>query len=81
MAHHPSGPRPGDRSTAARASARRGWYLLLVVPLVGTLIPAIYNTRDPEFIGIPFFYWYQMVWVPLSVICTIIVYRVSRGRR
>jgi hypothetical protein len=65
---------PGPRET------RSSW--LLLVPLVGTLIPWIYNTRDPELGGVPFFYWYQMVWIPLSVIVTVIVYRATkRGRQ
>jgi hypothetical protein len=64
---------PGPRET--------GWTWLLVVPLLGTLFPFIYNTRDPELIGIPFFYWYQMLWIPLSVICTLAVYqKTKRGR-
>jgi len=45
------------------------------------LIPTIYNSADPAFIGIPFFYWYQMLWVPLSVVCTLVVYRKTRGER
>ena len=59
---HGEGP-PGPRETR--------WTWLLVVPLLGTLFPFIYNTSDPELIGIPFFYWYQMLWIPLSVICTL----------
>jgi hypothetical protein len=58
----------------------RGWYWLLLVPLVGTLIPTIYNQEDPTLIGIPFFYWYQLLWVPLSVVVTSIVYRRTRRR-
>jgi hypothetical protein len=58
----------------------RGWYWLLLVPLVGTLIPTIYNQSDPEFVGIPFFYWYQLLWVPLSVLVTLLVYRRTRRR-
>jgi hypothetical protein len=57
------------------------WYWLLLVPLLGTLITPIYNKADPELIGIPFFYWYQMVWIVGSVICTLIVYRKTRGDR
>jgi hypothetical protein len=56
------------------------WTWLLIVPLLGTLFPFIYNTRDPELIGIPFFYWYQMLWIPLSVICTLVVYEKTRRR-
>jgi Protein of unknown function (DUF3311) len=55
--------------------------LLLLVPLIGVLIPPIYNHHDPELLGFPFFYWYQLIWVPISVVCTVIVYRATRGER
>jgi hypothetical protein len=58
----------------------RAWYLLLLVPLIGTLIPTLYNQEDPTLGGIPFFYWYQLLWVPLSVVVTGIVYRQTRRR-
>ena len=61
-------------------SHSRGWYWLLLVPLVGTLIPTIYNQQDPQLGGIPFFYWYQLLWVPLSVCVTWLVYRRTRRR-
>jgi hypothetical protein len=57
----------------------RAWYWLLLVPLVGVLIPPIYNHETPTFIGIPFFYWYQLAWVPISVTITWIVYRKTQG--
>ena len=53
--------------------------LILVVPLIGVLLPWIYNTNSPELIGIPFFYWYQMAWVPVTVIITVFVYRRTKG--
>ncbi len=68
----PSGP-PGARDTR--------WTWLLIVPLLGTMIPWIYNTRDPELFGVPFFYWYQMLWIPVSVLMTTIVYRATSRRR
>ena len=45
------------------------------------LVPTIYNRRDPTFIGIPFFYWYQMLWVPISVVCTLRRVPQTRGDR
>ncbi len=58
------------------------WYLLLLVPLIGVLIPSFYNDLDPELVGIPFFYWYQILWIPLSVCITVLVYVKTReGRR
>ena len=59
----------------------RHWYWLLLIPLVGTLIPPIYNFEDPKFIGMPFFYWYQLAWVPISVLLTATVYRKTRHSR
>jgi Protein of unknown function (DUF3311) len=65
---------PKKRETA------RGWYWLLVVPFFGTFFPWIYNTNDPELFGMPFFYWYQMAWVPITVVITILVYRATTTR-
>jgi hypothetical protein len=72
---HDEEPRPRGREV------NRGWYWLLAVPLVLTLIPTIYNHEDPRLIGIPFFYWYQMAMILLSVVCTVVVYRQTVGRR
>jgi hypothetical protein len=51
----------------------RLWLLLL--PYVGLLWVPLYNFRDPTLIGIPFFYWYQLAWVPVTSLLTWIAYR------
>jgi hypothetical protein len=86
-AHRPAagGPLP-PVSEEARVAARRGvntqWVnLLLLVPLIGVLVPQFYNFTSPRWGGMPFFYWYQLVWVPVSVVFTYIVYRKTRGER
>jgi hypothetical protein len=38
----------------------------LVAPFVAMLWVSSYAKVDPTFIGIPFFYWYQMLWIPIS---------------
>jgi hypothetical protein len=63
-----------------RERSHRHWYWLLLVPLIGLLIPTIYNQNDPELIGLPFFYWYQLAWVPVSVAVTALVYIKTRDR-
>jgi hypothetical protein len=70
-----------DEARPPRREVNRGWYWLLAVPLVLTLIPAIYNHETPRLIGIPFFYWYQMAMIGVSVVCTLVVYRMTVGRR
>lgn len=68
-------PRRGNGAGQRRQASGRAWYLLLLVPMIGTLIPPIYNTKDPTLIGIPFFYWYLMAWVPVTVVIMLLVDR------
>jgi len=59
---------------------RRGWswwYLLLLVQFLAVLWPSFYNRADPHWLGMPFFYWYQLLWVVLGAILTAIVYFVT----
>ncbi|CAM5277075.1 MULTISPECIES: DUF3311 domain-containing protein [Streptomyces] len=47
----------------------------LLAPFVAMLWVGSYARTDPTFIGIPFFYWYQMLWVLLSTVLTVIAYK------
>jgi len=67
---------PG-RSTPAAAHSR-WWLLLLLIPFVALLWVPFYNRLDPAIFGIPFFYWYQFVWVILTSV--IILFVDSRTR-
>ncbi|OIJ67036.1 hypothetical protein WN71_015060 [Streptomyces mangrovisoli] len=49
--------------------------LCLVAPFVALLWVDSYARTDPTFIGMPFFYWYQMLWVLLSTGLTVLAYR------
>jgi hypothetical protein len=42
------------------------WNLLLLVPFVALLWVPFYNSIEPSLWGIPFFYWYQFLWVILT---------------
>ncbi|MGR3934687.1 DUF3311 domain-containing protein [Streptomyces sp. BRA346] len=59
--------------------------LCLIAPFVAMLWVGSYAKVEPTFIGIPFFYWYQMAWVPISAVLTttafILVRREQRARR
>ncbi len=48
--------------------------LLLLIPFIAMLWPPFYNFRNPEFIGIPFFYWFQLLWIIITGILTAVVY-------
>jgi hypothetical protein len=54
-------------------SRHRLWLLLL--PFLGLLAVPFYNHHDPTLFGFPFFYWYQLAWVPLTSFLTWIAYR------
>lgn len=69
----------------ALAERKRGWRrampLLLIIPYVGTLWVSSYTLIKPELYGIPFFYWYQFLWIVVSAATTILVYVSERPVR
>ena len=56
-------------------------YLLLLVPYLALLWVPFYNRATPELLGIPFYYWYQMLWILLGVLTTLPVYLYEERRR
>jgi len=70
--------RPPAASIIGEMKLRRAVYVLLLLECVALLVPAIYARDHPRLFGFPFFYWYQMAWVPLSMILAGAVYLVIR---
>jgi hypothetical protein len=52
----------------------RWWYLLLVIQFVAVLWVPFYNSVEPTWAGIPFFYWYQLLCILIGAALTAIVY-------
>ncbi|MEJ0027856.1 MAG: DUF3311 domain-containing protein [Rhizomicrobium sp.] len=52
----------------------RAIHLLLLIPYVAMLWVPSYNRVEPMLVGIPFFYWYQMLWILLGVAILLPVY-------
>lgn len=50
------------------------WYLLFVVEIAVALWPPFYNKAEPYWIGIPFFYWYQLLLVLIGAVFNATVY-------
>jgi hypothetical protein len=67
-----------ERAEGAVGKKRRGgfslWYLLFLVQLVAVLWTPFYNRIEPKWLGIPFFYWYQLLWVIISAVFTAVIY-------
>lgn len=53
----------------------RHWLLLfLLIPFLVLLWPPFYNTVNPKLFDIPFFYWFQLVWIIITAIVTAALY-------
>ena len=50
------------------------WYLLFVVQVLAVLWLPFFNRVEPTWIGMPFFYWYQLLWVIIGAALTAIVH-------
>jgi hypothetical protein len=59
--------------------------ILLAIPVLALLIVPIYARRGPEFLGFPFFYWYQLIWVFICAAFTgsayLLIERDRKGKR
>lgn len=59
----------------AETPRRRLWpRLLFAIPFIAVLWVPSYNTIEPEFGGIPFFYWYQLAWILIGALVVLTVY-------
>jgi Protein of unknown function (DUF3311) len=64
-----------DGHNPKRRSGGLWLWLLLLIPYIGLLWVPFYNSVEPKLFGFPFFYWYQLMWVPISALLTWIVYQ------
>jgi hypothetical protein len=59
--------------------------VLLAIGIIAPLLVPTYASATPALLGIPFFYWYQMLWVLLDTvllaICYVIIRAEDRRRR
>lgn len=71
----PDGSPPTDRRRIVAAC------VCLVIPVVALLAVPLYDQREPDIAGIPFFFWYQFAWVFLCSALTWTAYKLVLGAR
>jgi hypothetical protein len=63
----------------APSGVKLRWYWLLLTPVVAMLWIPSYNRMEPSIAGVPFFYWYQFLWIALTGLVTLIVYLLAHN--
>ena len=63
-----------DDKTKKKRARLRPIHLLLLIPYVAVLWVPFYNRVTPQIAGIPFFYWYQMLWIVLGAAVLLPIY-------
>jgi len=63
--------------TERQSPPRELWYLLLLIPFVALSVVPMFNSIEPRLLGVPFFWWYQFLWIPLAAGLTGVVYFLS----
>ncbi|HEU5398636.1 MAG TPA: DUF3311 domain-containing protein [Gammaproteobacteria bacterium] len=53
---------------------RRLWYIVLFIPFFVAVWVPFFNRIEPSLFGIPFFYWFQFVWIVVAAIVTGLAY-------
>jgi hypothetical protein len=59
---------------APQRPSHTGWYILLLLFCLLVLWVPLYNRVEPTFIGMPFFYWFQLLLVLVGAALTAIIY-------
>jgi len=54
------------------------WYLIFLIPCIALLTPPFFNFATPELAGVPFFYWYQFLWLIITAALTVGIYVLRR---
>jgi hypothetical protein len=49
-------------------------YIWLLIPCILACYAGLYNTIEPRVFGIPFFFWFQLLLIPLSSIFILLAY-------
>lgn len=62
MSKFSSGPRPN-----------KCWMVLLLVFFAGAFSFPFFNRADPGAWGLPFFVWYQFLWIAISALVTSLI--------
>jgi hypothetical protein len=57
-----------------KRNSKRFAFLILLIPFIVLIWPAFYNMDQPDLVGMPFFYWFQFLWIALTALLTAIVY-------
>lgn len=60
--------------SGARPRNRRWLIPLIFLPFPAVLWVPFFNSAEPTLAGVPFFYWYQLLWILISAALTIGVY-------
>ena len=53
----------------------------LLAPAAGLLWVPWYAGASPQLAGTPFFFWYQLAWVPGCALCLLVAYALTRDHR
>lgn len=70
--------RTDARPARAHAGIRAAVTVLLAAAVVGTLWVPFYNSPTPTLGGFPFYYWYQLVWIPAVALLSWCAYLLTR---
>jgi Protein of unknown function (DUF3311) len=68
-------PWPDDRAFADWGKMK---LILLVVPCILALLVPLYNSIPPVLFGIPFFFWFQLVLIPISALAIVAADRIGK---
>jgi Protein of unknown function (DUF3311) len=74
----PGRDRRGGVAGGVERSQRSGWHWLLWLPVLLALATPVYDRLEPRWLGVPFFYWFQLALVVVDMVVITLVYLATK---
>jgi len=74
-------PAPPARTPGKRPSTLAAVAVMLTIAIMGSLWVPIFARSQPQLGSFPFFYWYQLILVPVTSVLCWLCYLLLRTRR
>lgn len=55
-------------------------WICLLATFIGPLLVPMHSKEEPRLAGWPLFYWYQLMWIPISAILLTTAYLLNRRK-
>jgi hypothetical protein len=79
MSSSPNRPSPPRTAVPVVSPLRVVAAASIIAPFVGVLWIPSYNSWNPTVLAVPYFYWYQLLWVVITAVLMVVAFQTVKA--